>query len=408
MRVNSYMQTKNGRRSEKLGNRQKVRMVSSASQMALFCVVGMGTASLAQKATPTVETTPLMQQTFEIDAGGWVGFGTNGKASITHETANVKNGKSALQLNYSVARGEINALILPIMDAGLTKMKSMRFWVKTDYTSPVVVVLQEKDGGRYNSIFTSPGGRWQQVELAPSDFVLGDGKDDPKDPDGKLDLDKVDSVAIADLSQLYAQSDDPNVATIFDIRKGAHVLQIDDFSAGTDTLAEDVRIEKDAKKDDLLLSAWTRPQTNWIAFGTVETSRVTGKPLTGTSLKADYKQSPSKPIGLIRNVPLGKLAGRALFNFTVASAKPATLIIQLEERSGGKYNLVMEVPGDKEVREISRAFTDFTQAEDSHDDNGKLDLDQVVKIMIIDATGFSTKVEQDNTLWINEIRAAAK
>ncbi len=375
--------------------------------MALYCVLGVGTASLAQT-PPSAAPMSLMQQTFETDAGGWVGFGASGKASITHEVANVKNGKGALQLDYSLAKGEINALILPVADAGLTKMKSIRFWVKTDYTTPVVVVLQEKDGGRYNTMFTSPGGRWQQVELAPSDFALGEGKDDPKDADGKLDLDKVDSVAIADLSQLYAQSDDANVASIFDVRKGAHVLQIDDFSVGTDALTDDVRIEKDAKKDDLLLSAWIRPQTNWIAIGTVETNRATGKPLTGTSLKADYKQSPGKPIGLIRGVPRGKLAGRTLFNITVASTKPATLIIQLEERSGGKYNLVLEVPGDKEVREISRAFADFTKAEDSHDDNGKLDLDQVVKIMIIDATGFSAKVEQDNTLWINEIRAAAK
>jgi hypothetical protein len=41
---------------------------------------------------------------------------------------------------------------------------------------------------------------WQQVELTPADFALGDGPNDPADPDDKLELDQVEGIAIFDFA----------------------------------------------------------------------------------------------------------------------------------------------------------------------------------------------------------------
>jgi hypothetical protein len=41
---------------------------------------------------------------------------------------------------------------------------------------------------------------WQQAKLTPADFALGDGPNDPTDPDDKLDLDQVEGIATFDFA----------------------------------------------------------------------------------------------------------------------------------------------------------------------------------------------------------------
>src|SRR5262249_2825038 len=110
------------------------------------------------------QTAPLIKAGFEENEGGWVTFGGGAKVSITHDAANVKEGKGALQYSYNIAKGEISALLLPTPDGALTKTKSIKFWIKTDHTSPLMVLLQEKEGGRYSSPLMVDQDKWQRVE----------------------------------------------------------------------------------------------------------------------------------------------------------------------------------------------------------------------------------------------------
>src|SRR5205814_3236719 len=81
---------------------------------------------------------PIVQHTFEENTGDWqvmdalMSMSGAGKLSVTHEAANVKAGKGALQFNYGIKKGEMWLLLLPTPDGALTKMKSLKFWVKTD------------------------------------------------------------------------------------------------------------------------------------------------------------------------------------------------------------------------------------------------------------------------------------
>jgi len=51
---------------------------------------------------------------------------------------------------------------------------------------------------------------------------------------------------------------------------------------------------------------------------------------------------------------------------------------------------------------------DFKAADDSHDNNDKLDLDQVNQVLILDVNGLLGMTEGDNTLWIGNLKAVAK
>src|SRR5260370_31803237 len=170
----------------------------------------------------------LPKTTFEENEGGWTVFGQDAKVRVTHDAANIKEGKGALQYNYNIAKGSAGALALPTPDGALTKMKSLKFWIRTDHTTPVAVFMQEKDGGRYTSGFTAEQDKWQKVELSAADFHLSQGPTDPKDPNDKLDLDKVENIGIGDFGQFLIQAD-PTLAALLNIKPGPQVLYLDAF-----------------------------------------------------------------------------------------------------------------------------------------------------------------------------------
>jgi hypothetical protein len=90
----------------------------------------------------------------------------------------------------------------------------------------------------------------------------------------------------------------------------------------------------------------------------------------------------------------------------VSSARPTEIIIQLEEKGGGKYNRQVSIPGDSKVQKLSLTFSEFTAAGDSTDDNGRLDLDHVKQILILDMSGFTGAEEGDNVFRVSHLAAA--
>ena len=89
--------------------------------------------------------------------------------------------------------------------------------------------------------------------------------------------------------------------------------------------------------------------------------------------------------------------------------KATKLLIQLEEKDGGKYNVMVDVPADKERADIAQAFADFKPADDSKDDNATLDLNQIKSVMVLDLSGMiDNAADADNTLWISGLRATTK
>ena len=345
---------------------------------------------------------PVLSHTFEENDGGWIGNpGGSGIVSVTHDAKLVKSGKGALQFAYDVKKGDFGLLMLQTPDGTLAKAKSLRFWIRADHATPVAVSVQEKDGGRYNATIAAPKDAWQQVELSLSDFVIDRSKDAPKDPDGKLDPEQIDTIAIADMAQSFIQGDDA-FATALGVSEGPRKLYLDDFVAVTTDLSPSCTL----KNGEGSFDTFVRPQIGWIAVGGIEMSYVTGKPLEGVGMQGKYHQGPGKLCGFARPVPDGALTGATKLTLSVASLKPAKIVVQLEEKSGGKYNTIVDLPGNPGRADLTFNIADFKPADDLHDDNGKLDMDQITQVIFFDATGLLEQTEADNTLWINNLKAA--
>jgi hypothetical protein len=366
----------------------------------IVCAFALGlTAAIAQD-TPA----PILNHTFEENDGGWHGISmAGGKADVnlTHDATGVKSGKGALKFDYELKKGDFSLLLLPTPDMVLSKAKSLKFWIKADHSTPIGLAMQEKDGGRYSTVFTVQKDTWQQVEVSTADFALDVSKDAPKDPDGKLDLDTVENVALIDMAQIFIQGDDA-FATVLGISAGPRTFYLDDFTVNTMALAPGATL----KNGEGSLDTFARPQVSWIAFGEVQLSHAAGKPLEGAGLQAKYHQAPAKVCGFSKFIGAGGLTGATKLMLSAASLKPAKIIVQLEEKSGGKYNTTIELPGNSGRADLALNLSDFRAAQDSKDDDNKLDLDQVTQIIFIDGTGLLDNTDADNTFWVNNIKAA--
>lgn len=378
-------------------------MTRRSGRWALAAVAALwGLAAAAQNASPG-QAAQLLRHTFEQDEQGWIALGPGAQARTTHEAADVRSGSAALQFDYAVAKGQINVLILPLPEGAPAGTRSFRLWAKADAATTLAVALQERGGARYIALVAAPANRWQEVRLATSDFVLSDLGEDPQDPNNQLDLSEIEAVAMADFGQFLAQNEDPDIARLVPVKPGPHRLLVDDFAISSAPLPPTYRVVGGA----LVPDTFARPQLDWMAVGATSLSLTAGGPLNGPGLRAGYRQEAGHLIGLVHALPRGALTGAARLTFTAASAKPVKLLVQLEERGGGKYNTAVDLPGDGAMHAYSVNIADMVPADDSKDANGRLDPSRVKQLTLIDVGGLLGMSQGENTLWIGAARPAA-
>ena len=98
------------------------------------------------------------------------------------------------------------------------------------------------------------------------------------------------------------------------------------------------------------------------------------------------------------------LTGARSLTLSAASKNAASLIVQLEEAGGGKYKATLDVDAGSKLKQYKLDIAEFSPADDSKDNNNKLDLDQVTKIIIIDITALVGGAEGENALWLSDLR----
>jgi hypothetical protein len=347
---------------------------------------------------------PLIRHDFKEDAAGWMPIGQTAKVVVFHDPALGAPTVGALRLNYGINKGEFNALLLPVRGDSIKAARSFKFSVKTDLDTVLAVTMQEEEGGRYVAVVHAPKDAWQKVELAVGDFALAMDKDDPKDPNGKLDLELVNALVVADISQLFAQNEDPKLSGLFDVKMGAHTLYFDDFTVGTEAIPPSTS----SVGDDVRIDSFGHPQLAWIALGGPKLSRSTGAPLAGPGLKAEYRQAEGKFAILSRSLMPWVLTQAKTLTFDAASQHGAKLIVEVEETEGGKYTAIVDVPAGAKSTSFRLPFTDFKPAEDSKDPDGKLDPGKVKSLTLVDVSGTLEKVNRDNVLWLSNLMGLAK
>lgn len=120
----------------------------------------------------------------------------------------------ALKIDYAIPARTLLALVHRVRSGSLADVKSFRFRVKSNGQATLLVGLEERRGPgdenktSYNAIVTvQPGAAWQTITVPISDFKMDQNN---VDPNGKLDLEMVDTLMIGDVSAMGEEQEISN------------------------------------------------------------------------------------------------------------------------------------------------------------------------------------------------------
>jgi hypothetical protein len=296
-----------------------------------------------------------------------------------------------------VATGQLSVAILPVEPSKLDGMNSMHFWVQSDHDSTLIVSLQKKGEGRFTSMFQAKKGQWQSVDLSLSDFTLSTDADSPKDPDGKLEPEKIESIAITDFAEFIVQN--KKMGDLLGISNGPRTIFISDFSTSRDRIPDTFTMSPDNYRVD----TYARPALSWAGIGLQSFDIATDSPFPGKWMKLVYKSDPLHLSGAVHSTVAGAVAGKKTVHFQMAANAPTKVTVQIEQTDGGKYNTVLDIPGMAKLTDENISLDSLTRAQDSTDPDTKPHLGLVKQILILDISGVAGGPEQDNTLWVGPI-----
>jgi hypothetical protein len=342
------------------------------------------------------ESNALLFQTFEKDVSGWTAMGDGAEVRTTRDAARVRAGHAALEFSYEIAPQRFAGAVLGAPES-IGRMRGLRFWARSDHNTALGVLLSEKKpgGGNYAAWFWAPANTWQAIELAPADFTVTDGPNDPVDPDGKLDLDQVDGIAVFDLAQYFSQwTSNAKLPLRVAAQSGRHSLLLDSFEISS----EAPRRAAEAA-GTVALDPPGRDFLQWVTPGGMDL-KVGGAdgPLGPGALQASYRPADGGIEILVRRVANAPLALAKRLVFDIASEREATLLLVLEMTqpgggTGPRFTMPIYPPGGREVFHVDVNLEDFSGV-------GRFDPARWRTIALLDMSGADGG---PNTLWIGSL-----
>ena len=351
--------------------------------------------------------TTLLRSTFDQGPAPWSAMGENATVRVSQDAADLREGKPSLAIDYEIGPGKFGAAVLPIDTGAFATMDQIHFWVKTDYPTSVILILREKDGGSYNAPAWSPGGVWQEVKLEPRDFTLGDGPNDPPDPDGKLDLDQLQGIGLADLGQLFgAAPPNPDAPIITSRHPGKHTMLISGF---------EVLSGAAERKDKLAVDRFDSPQLLWISPGGAALRLDTSHDhAPAAALEVTFTESDKGIVFFARNLPPDIPADVTHISFDIASEKDAQLIFSLQCKGpahvrGPRYNTTVDVNGGGKSDHRDLALSAFNlDSNGPPDPAGELRISTVKTLAIGDISAVANAGHGPNKLWLSNVRLTVR
>lgn len=342
----------------------------------------------------------------KLDGGGIAEDG-DAKLALVKEAAHVKSGKGALSYAYEVVPGSLRLLALQ-RELALEGMKSLRLFVKCSAATAVVVSLNERGGASYQCSVTCAAGAWQEIAVNLDELAV----DDPaKDDNGRLDPGEVVSLHVLDIAGF--------VSTILPELKGPRTLELDEVAFSTRAVpattgpAQVTKVVPAYRVDsfETAVIRWIPISVDFAdgpkfgLFQVLASIDASAPPAGGKqSLQFTYPRHATKVHGLMRGVEKVDLSSARSVDLWMKTSADGTYILNLEEKDGSRYNVKLELHSADGWKSFSFQLADFVLADDSQDENAKLDPGQIKQVLIADATGLLGGAAADSaTLWIDEV-----
>ncbi len=353
-------------------------------------------------ATSACAQDPVADWTFDDDTGQWQGVGPAALLSVTADENIVREDANPVaEFSYTAEIGSMSGVMTPI-DMPLVDAKTLSFWLRTSDPVIALVSISEADGSNYMTGFFSLPDRWQEVAIGLSEFALDD---DSGDENGQLDPDQIDGLVIIDATAFLAEMAS-QVQFLEAPELGPRMLWLDDVSVDAEALPprwETVDIDgARAIRFDSLES--TPLQWMMLAGKNIELDYDDELVADGNfSLRVVYDLPAGKLLGLMSNPGPAPLEETTRLRLSVMTEKKITLLIGLKEDDESEYNVMVPVEPADDFTVVEFALADFALSDDSGDENGQLDIEQVSEFSIADVSFMAGEPAGYNTLWIDDI-----
>lgn len=316
----------------------------------------------------------------------------------------VKSGEGALSYSYKLEKDTIRILVLPTKLGPNTK--SIRLWVRSNTATTLAVILREQDETRYSTNLTVPANEWSPIAVNLDELTLSAGA---QDENGKLDLDQVDSLTLLDYAVTFLASE--TLAKAIPNPAGPRQLLIDDLQLSTEAAPISTGSYKAGANEYHILDnfesgtiRWTPIRANFAVTPPAIEFFPSDAPLKilaeaaapgegkspvepgGKGLRFSYKRAAGQAYALIFDLADRNLKGVHTLKMNLRVTHKSLIVVEVKEKDDSKFQQHVYPDDNKGWRNLSFPLLTLVQADDSKDENDKLDVDQIKEVAIIDSS----------------------
>ena len=345
---------------------------------------------------------PVAEWLFDGDVDGFACTDQTAQVTSTNDENVVREeDNGVLELSYTPRADGLQAL-LGQATGGLTGGSSLLGHIRTTAQTVILVALNEADGSSYNTTFSSLPGRWQEIALDFTEFALGD---DSTDENGQLDPDQVETVVIADAVAMLATLAE-QIPFLIAPDMSPRMLWLDDVridSEGVDPRWVEVSIDG---ADGVRVESFESAPLQWVCLAGegIEVTYDQDRKAHGEySLRLAYDLPPNKLFVAATGLTGVPLAGMTMLSVSYASEVATTLLVEIDEADGSKYNTMVPIDATDEFVALEIPLNDLGLADDSTDENGRLDMGQAKQLVVADFSVMAGNPVTVNTIWLDDV-----
>lgn len=312
----------------------------------------------------------------EEPADGWGSSANEAAVTITHEPELVRSGAGALELAWTALEGRLALLELgPVALDG--RPRSLSLSIRLSSPSPVMYGVREADGSEYQGYMYSPGGIWHDLAVDLDELMLSEVAEDEN---GRLDVNQVDAIVVADISNLPGEA-----GRSLGIKEGRQYLWLDDVGV-SDRLAPHRSTR--AADGGIVVDDFDLDPVRCLPIGGPTLELVAGPDADDASaLRVGYTTQGYRWAGFVAAVGYLDLTECTQIGLRVRADSAGPLTVVLEERDGSKYVTQHDLDPAAGWYDVALDFTCFRLDRATRDENGELDLDQLrVVIPVLDTS----------------------
>ncbi len=365
---------------------------------------------LAFSAAPCLGQDSLLRFDFEQDEGNWTTLDPQGQLGLTWVPENVYKGTGALELKYTQAQqapgegeGIAGAMMVPI-EMGLPGLQTLELALKTTASVPLLLALAETDESNYLCMVFCTAGQWHPITLSVDDFTLDENS---FDENGRLDPELIKSLALVDISFFLRGMAQAKIPIYSEPAAPETTIWLDEVNLRTVPLSDETSGLPPEDGEAVVIDTCDRPTFKWLALGgrDIRLSHNTENAAAGGCYRVDYSVPVGTIFGLLRSIKVGSLAGTRRLELSIKSSVDVSFLLTLEESDKSRYSMQVPVGGMQPWQRLMINYTQLRLGDDSQDENGQLDPDQIKSVALVDLSALTTFQDSQNTLWLDDVIA---